>query len=328
MFENFINIHDFSILYKTAKEGKLNLILSKLTSSKQGKVEKSWEHTKKLPVNWYNIPEVKWRWNHLISGDARIDYYEYIFHKYFPNKKNLKALSLGCGTGHNELEWAKFGAFKNIDAYDLSKTRIEFAKKEAVKKGYSDTINYRIADVYKIKERNNYYDIVLVEHSLHHFSPLKDLLLQINSFLKADGFFIVNEFVGPTRFQWTDRQLEIINGLLSILPTQYKTKTNGSIKRKVFKPSRLSMILNDPSEAIESSNILFLLRKTFEIKEVKEYGGTILMMLFSEIAHNFLSKNNEAKKFLDICFDTEDILLQSKDIQSDFVVAVCKKKQD
>ncbi len=326
MFGNLINTHDLSILCNAVKQGRLNLVLSKLISSKQGKVEKSWKHIKKSSSNWYDIPEVKERWNYLVSGNINVDYYEYIFHKYFSDKKNLKVLSLGCGTGHNELEWAKLGVFEKIDAYDLSGTRIEFARKQAQKKGYGDIINYQVADIYNVEKSSNYYDIILVEHSLHHFSPLKDILLKINDFLKPNGLFIVNEFVGPTRFQWTDRQLEVINGLLSILPIQYKTRRDGSIKRKVFKPSRLSMILNDPSEAVESSNILPLLEKTFDIKEIRKYGGTVLMMLFSEIAHNFLSENNETKKFLDFCFNAEDILMQSKDIQSDFIVAVCKKK--
>lgn len=327
MFRNLVNIHDFSILYNAVKQGRLNLVLSKLASSKQKKVEKSWEHIKKPPINWYDIPEVKRRWNYLISGDVKIDHYEYIFRKYFSSRKNLKALSLGCGTGHRELKWAELGVFKNIDAYDLSKTRIEFAKKEAEEKGYSKIINYRVADIYKIKERNNYYDVILVEHSLHHFSPLKDLLFRINNFLKPDGFFIVNEFIGPTRFQWTDRQIKVTNGLLSILPAKYRVKwSDKTIKTKIFRPSKLSMILNDPSEAVESSDILPLLQKVFNVKEVKEYGGTILMMLFSDIAHNFLSEDQEAKHFLNFCFRAEDILLQSKNIQSDFVVAVCKKK--
>ncbi len=327
MFGNLINIHDPLILYNAVKQGRLSLILSKLASGKRGKIEKSWKHIKKPPVNWYDIPEVKKRWNYLISGNAKIDHYEYIFRKHFSGKKNLRALSLGCGTGHRELKWAELGSFKSIDAYDLSKPRIEFARKEAEKRGYSNIINYCVADIYKIKEHNNYYDIVLAEHSLHHFSPLRSLLFKINNFLKPDGFFIVNEFVGPSRFQWTDRQIEAIGGLLSILPAKYRARWNDkTVKTKIFRPSRLSMILNDPSEAVESSNILPLLQEAFNIKEIKEYGGTILMMLFSDIAHNFLSENRETKCFLDFCFNAEDVLLQNKYIKSDFVIAVCKKK--
>lgn len=328
MFGNFININDLSILRKAIREGKLDLVLSKITSSKEGKVKKSWEHIRQKHSGWIDIPEVIERCNYSVSGDIKIDYCEYISQKYLSEKKDLKVLTLGCGTGDRELKLAELGVFGSIDAYDLSKSRIEFAKRQAKEKGVDNIINYRVADIYDIKGCDNYYDVVLIEQSLHHFSPLKDMLFNINDFLKPDGLFIINEFVGPTRFQWTNRQLEVINGLLSILPTKYKMERNDiTIKKKVFRQSKLSMILIDPSEAIESSNILFLLKEMFDVKEVKEYGGTILLMLFYEIAHNFLSKNKETKYYLDICFNVEDALLQSGDIQSDFVVAVCKKNR-
>lgn len=267
------------------------------------------------------------RWNYLVSGDANVDYYEYISRKYLSDRECLHALSLACGTGHRELKWAEVGKFKNIDAYDLSEARIEYARNKANEKGYSEIINYHVGDVYNIEMCEGYYDIVLGEQSLHHFSPLDGILLRINSSLKPNGYFIVNEFVGPTRFQWTDRQLEVVNGLLSILPVKYRIKWNGSsIKSKVFRPSRLSMILSDPSEAIESSRILQLLGQVFDVIEVREYGGTILQLLFNEIAHNFLSEDYEIQHFMRLCFEIEDLLIENRDIQSDFVIAVCKKR--
>ncbi len=85
------------------------------------------------------------------------------------------------------------------------------------------------------------------------------------------------------------------------------------------------MILGDPSEAVESSKIRPLLHKIFEVVEIREYGGTVLHLLFSGIAHNFLSEDTETRHWLDICFEVEDSLLRKGDIQSDFIIAVCKK---
>ena len=327
MFNNLINIHDISKLAEKIKQGELNRILSKLGSRKQGKIKKSWEHIENPPMNWWDIPTVTERWNYLISGDAKVDYYEYFSHKFLSDKESLNALSLGCGIGELELRWAELGKFKSIDAYDLSDPRIEYAKSKAKEKGYGEIINYRVADVYHIEILESYYDVVLVEHSLHHFSPLEEILLRVNSFLKPDGYFIVNEFVGPTRFEWTDRQLEIINGLLSILPAKYRAQWNSNtVKSKVFRPGRLRMILDDPSEAVESSRILPLLHQIFDVIEIKEYGGTILHLLFSGIAHNFLKDNSETRCFMNLCFEVEDQLLKSGDIQSDFVVTICRKR--
>lgn len=327
MFNNLVNSRDLLRLAKKIGRGQFDRIFSKLFTPKKEKIKETWRHTQVPPTNWWDIPAVQERWNYLISGNPEVDYYEYVSRKYFSRKKNLKGLSLACGTGHRELRWAKLADFKKIDAYDLSETSIKYARKQAKKKGYDKIINYQVADVYDIKMQRDFYDVVLVEHSLHHFSPLKEILLRVRNFLKPNGFLIVNEFVGPTRFQLTDKQLEIINNLLSILPDKYKTRwKNKSVKSKVFRPSKLSMILDDPSEAVESSKILPLLNQLLNVVEIKEYGGTILQFLFSEIAHNFLSNNKETQRILHLCFEVEDLHLKNKDIQSDFVIVVCKNR--
>ncbi|MBT4484856.1 MAG: methyltransferase domain-containing protein [Candidatus Latescibacteria bacterium] len=326
MFNNFVNIHDLSTIIKHSSK-VFSRITPKQILSKQERVKGAWAHTYNPIRNWWDIPAVKVRWNRLISGDPQVDYYEYISRKYFVNKNSLLALSLGCGTGHRELRWAEQGNFSCIDAYDLSELRIKNAINTVNQKGFGNIINYHVGNVYRIEMRENHYDVILGEQSLHHFSPLEEFLLRINKFLKPDGYFVVNEFVGPTRFQWTDRQLEAVNGLLSILPARFKTMWDSdSIKTNMFKPGRLRMILSDPSEAVESSSIEPLLHKIFEVVEVREYGGTILQLLFKGIAHNFISEDAEAQRWLDICFEVEDQLLASRDIQSDFILAVCKKR--
>ncbi len=326
MFNNYINKYDF-IAFLNGGLKSFEKVAMKMVKRHQEKVEYAWKHTEYLEKNWWDIPEVQHRWNSLITGDRNINHYEYISEKFLKDQKNLLGLSLSCGTGQRELKWAELGKFKTIDAIDLSKPRIEKAIEEAQKKGYNSILNYQIGDVYKIELQKSFYDLIIVEGSLHHFSPLKNILQKINYSLKPDGYFIVNEFVGPTRFQWTEKQIAVINALLTIFPNKYRKLIGNSNKEKlnIFRPSKLRMILGDPSEAVESSNILPYLRDIFEVVELKEYGGTILHLLFSEIAHNFISSKPEIKRWLHICFEIEDLLLSEKEISSDFIIAVCKK---
>lgn len=86
------------------------------------------------------------------------------------------------------------------------------------------------------------------------------------------------------------------------------------------------MILRDPSEAVESSRILPLLTQIFDVVEIKECGGTILHLLLADIAHNFLSEEEETNRFLNLFLEVEDLILEAGDLPSDFVVAVCKKR--
>lgn len=326
MFNNYINIHDLLLLREKGPK-ILGMFWTRIFKNKKDRTKETWSSAKAAPKNWWDIPYVQERWNLLVSGESDVDYYAYLASKYLSGNAGLKALSLGCGVGHRELSWVETGKFSGIDAYDLSEGRIRAAAQLASEKGYGDVIDYRVGDVYNIEMRENYYDVVFGEQSLHHFTPLEEILLRVEKFIKPGGYFIVNEFVGPTKFQWTDRQLQAVNGLLAILPERYKRlHHNGRIKTNVYRPGRLRMHVMDPSEAVESAQIEPLLNQIFEVVEVKPYGGTLLHLLFNGIAQNFLPADKEARAWLDLCFSVEDQLLASNDIKSDYIVAVYKKK--
>ena len=329
MFNNWINYEEIFYLCNKIRSNPKRILkfASKLYASDSEKVKNTWSITKIPPTNWWDIPAVQSRWNYLVSGDRDIDYNDYISEKHLKKKHSLLALSLGCGGGERELRWAETNKFSLIDAYDLSSERIDYATKIASQGSYAKRINYQVGNIYDLDTEENYYDVVFAEQSLHHFSPLNDLLIKIERTLKSNGYFILNEFVGPTRFQWTDRQLEIVNSLLCIFPEKYKKLWNSnSIKPEVIKHSQLSMILRDPSEAIESSNILPLLYEIFDVVELKGYGGSLLHLLFGGIAHHFVTPDNEGQKLLRICFEMEDFLINAGEIDHNFVVVVCKKR--
>jgi ubiquinone/menaquinone biosynthesis C-methylase UbiE len=326
MLHNFINRRDFYDLFHAAPT-TLSHFTSRIKLGEQQRIKSAWGHVDAPPTNWWDIPAVLMRWNFLITGSASTGYHQYIAQKWLSNRSGLSALSLGCGTGHNELCWVNLHKFERIDAYDLSTQRIQAAAAAATASGHDKLIRYVVGNVFDIDVKEDSYDVIMVEQSLHHFSPLDKILSRIATFLKRDGYFVVNEFVGPTRFQWTDRQIEVVNGLLAVLPTKYKTLWQSSkVKKSVIKPSHLRMILGDPSEAIESEKIAPLLRSIFDIVEFRGYGGSILHLLFNGIAHNFLKNDAETNNYLKMIFQAEDLLLQSQDIQHDFVVAVCRKR--
>ncbi|GAG30272.1 unnamed protein product, partial [marine sediment metagenome] len=229
--------------------------------------------------------------------------------------------------GKRELEWVRFSDFRKIEAYDISESSIDIARQKAREAGYANIIDYKVGDIYSIELAENRYDAIFVEQSLHHFSPLEAILARISKWLSPSGLLVVNEYVGPSRFQWTDRQLEIANKIRSILPGKYRTHiVDGSVNKKIVRPSRLSMIMRDPSEAVESSKIMPLLNRMFEIVEVRPYYGAILHLLFEGIAPNFLSQDEEGQKYLWLCFEIEDIVTEMGQVQSDFALIVCKKK--
>ncbi len=325
MFGNLVNRHDFFDLFSKGRRVAAR-IASRLLQSSRRKVMTAWSHTDTPPINWWDLPQVQARWNRMITGDSRIASYRYIADKYLAGR-TVTALSLGCGTGAAEIRWAETGRFSRIDAYDLSAPRIARASQVAEHQGLDHILHYAVGDIYRLQIADSSYDVALVEQSLHHFSPLDRVLTAISRSLKPGGLFILHEFVGPSRFQWTDRQLTVVNSLLRILPEKFKTKWDSAeIKKEAFRPSRWRMQYNDPSEAVESFNILPQLATHFNIIELKEYGGTVLHLLLYEIAHHFLPGDPEAERWLTLFFEVEDILLQTGELPSDHIVAVCTTK--
>lgn len=323
MFNNLINYHDLKIFFDSKKIRKL---LKRMSETSSDAIKETWTANISRPRCW-DIPAVRARWNFLMSGSPDIDEYDYIHNKYLASINSIKALSLACGTGHCELNWASFNNINRIDAYDLSDERIVYAKNEAAKMNCNN-VNFQVGDVYKIELKPNHYDLIIAEQALHHFTPLRQIIERISFTLKPAGYFFINEFIGPSMFQWTKNQINAVNSILELLPPKYRViYDSNKLKSKVYRPSRLSMKLSDPSEAVESSNIMPLLREKFEIVETKGYGGTIISLLFEDIAHNFVGNDDCTKQVLSTCFEIEDMLIKNKQIENDYVMAVCRKRR-
>ena len=331
MWNNFINPRELPYLFQRLRRepALARMVLSRLPLTGRGRVRAAWAHTESVAKQWWDIPAVVERWNRMISGDPSVGPCPYVMGKYLRGRERLRGLSLGCGGGTKEMEWVAGGAFAAMDAYDLSERRILDARTEAARRGLGESIRFHVGDVYAIRMDDDVYDVIIADNALHHLTPLEPLMRRIHDSLAPDGTFFVNEFIGPSRFQWTDRQIDAANKLLSLLPARYRMLVGSRHARlPVIRPSRLGMILKDPSEAVESSRIMPLLHEVFDVREVRGYGGAILHLLFAGIAHHFVAPDEEGLRLLETCFAAEDALLKSGEVGHDFVVAVCGKRRN
>ncbi len=323
-----MNSHDFRRLARQLRQGRVDKVAALLSGGRARRVERRWAGAGAPPAHWWDVPAVRRRWSRLVSGDPEVEPRRHLARRHLAGRSGLRALSLACGTGHRELAWARLGGFARIDAWDLSSPRIDHARRRAAAEGLDGVVRFEAGDVFALPVAAGAYDVVIAESALHHFTPLEDLLRRIEGWLAPDGLFFVDDFVGPTRMQWTDRQLEVVNGLLAVLPESYRVRRGaGPPKSRMIRPSRLSMILSDPSEAVESSRILPLLHEIFDVVELRPYGGAVLHLVLGEIAHHFLADTEPARRFLGLCFEAEDLLMAEGDLASDFVVVACRPRR-
>jgi 2-polyprenyl-3-methyl-5-hydroxy-6-metoxy-1,4-benzoquinol methylase len=326
MFKNMVNRHDLTRALRVVRKGRFGALVAKFLGNRSEKVIRQFDVTHARVSQWWDIPEMHRRWNRLITGDPDLDRVQYLVDRYLAGNQELEALSPACGTGHRERRWARTGHFSRIDGFDLTASCIEEAKKEAELEGLGHILHFEVRDVATLEAQEARYDVVIAEHSLHHFSPISTIMQTLARVMRRDGWLFLDDFVGATRYQWGERQLEAVNALLTLIPERFRVQHDGTIKRGVHRPSTLSMVLDDPSEAIESSGILPALRENFEVVELTPYGGTLLQLVLSGIAHHFAAGDPEAARILELCFQVEDALLASGDLESDFVVAACRPR--
>ena len=278
------------------------------------------------PNSWAECPVVNSEYIcPLISGQAHVGWLEYVARKYYASPVPT-ALSLGCGGGGLERHGLQLQIAEKFDAFDVSEDALQLARGEAQKSGQLESINYTGANLNKVEFAENSYDAVFASQSVHHIEALEHYMQQVGLCLKPGGYFIINEFVGPNQFQWTDVQLQHCQRLLEEIPETYRQMIREpGIKHSVERPTIEFMNGYDPTEAIRSADIVTELEKQFEIVERRDFGGTLLHLVLDNIAGN-LSDSDEGKTILRNLFAEEQRLLASGEISSDFTLLVARKK--
>ncbi|MEO7176362.1 MAG: class I SAM-dependent methyltransferase, partial [Saprospiraceae bacterium] len=275
--------------------------------------------------NWWMIPPVRSRWNQKITGNSELIYEEYLAEKYFKGKSKLKILALGSGICSHEMILAKNPEVAEIHCVDIAGTLLNQAATNARKDGLTNMF-FHTQDIGAFAFKPEYYDVIFFHASLHHFANIDQLLsTTLMDTLKPKGKIVINEYVGPDRMQFPRQQIKAINDALTIIPQQWRMRLKTGIsKNSVSGPGYLRMYLADPSECVESSKILPALRKYYVEKELKPYGGNLLMLLLKDIAHHFIETSSQKTDLLKALFELEDAYLEQN--ASDFVFGVYSKR--
>jgi SAM-dependent methyltransferase len=260
-----------------------------------------------------------------ISGDPEVDYLQHFLESHLPVTPVSRALSLGCGDGHLERALLERGAALRIDGLDVSPASIERARELATRAPLEGSLRYRVADLDRVELEPSAYDFVVAKMALHHVERLEHLLDQVRLCLAPGGLLMLNEYVGPARFQWSDGQLALANRLLKELPAEIRHCTPHT---RIDPLSVDEMIARDPSESPRSDEILPLVESRFEVLERRDYGGTLLHLLLGELAEALRPQEPEHAALLRHLFEVERQALREGALSSDFTYLVARPAAD
>jgi len=272
-------------------------------------------------VSWMASTAVLMHLNERATGDPARDWLSSWAHRFFVGS-DLRVLVLGCGEGWLERAIAGWPYVSHIDAVDASEAAVARARAMGTPK-----VDYGVVDLNRDRLDAGAYDVIVAHSILHHVENLEHAFAQIDSAMKPEATLIVNEYVGPNRFQFTERQIEIINALLAALPERLRRgRVENVTHQRKERPDHDFMIANDPSEAVRSEDLLPMIAARFDVLESKKLGGTILMHLLYDIVQNFRFDDPHERALIEMMCALEGHLVDAGTIDSDFVILAARKK--
>ena len=280
-------------------------------------------------ISWSGIPQVHLNHNFLITGSREAYWVEWMRDRFFSAGHAGDALSLGCGAGHLDRIFKRCGfSFRSFMGIDISEAAIERARALADEVHLAPTIRYSASDLNTCTLPSRSFDFIYFFQSLHHIEALEHVLEQCQQALRPDGLLMVNEFVGPSRFQWTSRQVDMANALLGLLPEDLRRDLQrGGVKKEIVSPTIRQMVAHDPSEAVRSGEIERLVKACFDVTHEWNWGGTLNHLVFQNIAANFDSGNVGHCAIVELFIHLENATIQERLLPSDFKVFVARRRR-
>lgn len=201
-------------------------------------------------------------------------------------KRIERAVSIGAGLAAAEIDLLARGLVEHFLIFEYSEERIRRAKITAERRNVAHRMTFSTADAFAADHGN--FDLVYWRNSLHHMPDTRAAVQWSHEKLNPGGIFVMDEYTGPNRLQYTERQMRLCDLALSIVPEEFFRLADGKkVSRNCVPPPLKRMIERDPSEASDSESILQAVRDTFPGAAITAVGGLIFFAGIRRIFQNF-----------------------------------------
>lgn len=261
-----------------------------------------WARRETATRSWWQSPVVVSEIQRRITGEAGKRVESYFRDRYCPSPLG-RGLSLGAGGGQFERSMLELDVCREILGIDISEARVEQAN-AAVPPALRGRLSFECHNLESWRP-DGQFDLLIARDALHHITRLEQLCEALEVLLRPGSFLYVDEYVGPARFQWTPKQLDVIARLLDRLsPSLVADLVEPSLgsRRRAQRPTVENMIAADPSESVRSDEIAGILCAHFDLLERRPYGGAVFHQLFNRIMGNFVGNDDLVRTLMEIDF--------------------------
>ena len=281
-------------------------------------------------TDWGDHPTVFRAVMHKAFGSQDEDFFSFL-RKHFPQTSGAHALSLCCGDGRFEVSLVQNGVFDRITGLEWSSRRIEQGQEHlrTLPQEISHKVQLLQHDVNRGDFGEGLYDVVFAKAALHHIMALEPAFAGIERCLRPGGLLVTIDFFGPSRFQWTDAQLQAVEDFWQTrVPPALRHRADGSELPPIVRPTVQDMIDMDPSEAAHSDELMACIRQRFEVLHDIALGGTLMnLLLYGERVNQFDPDNAVHNAVLQEAVDLEHKLMAQGLLGSDFRFVVARRRK-
>jgi SAM-dependent methyltransferase len=264
-----------------------------------------------LTTRWWECDYIVKRINRNVCGEAlpgmSAGLHRVAAERFADRLPFARGVSIGCGTGSKERHVIRSGLVRHFTLFELSSVAVEQGRAQAAQAGLADNMTFRMEDGLAAETAEGVYDLVYWNNALHHMFDVKAALEWSWRVLRKGGVLLMDDFVGPTRMQWSDRLLEINTAVLTALPRQY---LRHPVRQDLWAAPRAqrtpvsAVVAMDPSECADSANILPELMRIFPDAWVCKTGGGIYHVALNDVLHNIVAAQDFA--LLDQLLELDD----------------------
>jgi len=282
--------------------------------------------------SWWQSDLVKRHVNILVANvDSNIlsDGLNSLLLKRLRGKRLKQGVSVGCGNGDKEIRLLQLNVVEKFILFELSEEMVRVVKDKAIRLNLADRIEIRLENAFLHDFTDVKIDFIHWNNSLHHMFDVPAAIKWSYDILESDGVFYMDDYVGPTRFQYSEKAIHIVNEIRDDLPHKYLKSQyhDGQYFGHYINcdPNIFETALGDPSEAVDSGRILKSLKDYFPEAEIILTGGIIYFVALGGLYENFDEKNEKDVSVLNTLLERDKNYAQSLDDMSPYAVALAIK---
>jgi SAM-dependent methyltransferase len=229
-----------------------------------------WDRPQYYAPGHQDLPPVSY-WNERFTGDAGVPWHAAI--------PRYGAFRRGCSLGtslNQQRDILAQNPGLHMTVYDISDASLAEIEREVAVQ-HPGRVTLERADLNFIELPERAFDLIVSNGVLHHVINIEHVAHQINRALTDDGFFFLYDYVGETRFAFSDEKKRAFEFALQALAARQPRFRDWYVQWPDFDamPGMFS-----PFEAIRSQDTLDVLARALVPLEVRPAGTLLGLILF------------------------------------------------